>query len=75
MPVEPKPKPVEEIKVEPEKPKSQINDLLSIAIHNVDFSSKELSQQLNGLSEITNTARTDDQAIQVKKNFDSFCKI
>ena len=61
------------------EPKSLINEHLSAAIQNVDFSSEGLSQQLNKLSEITITARTDKQAIQVNFleiwKFSNFLKI
>ena len=55
------------VKVEPEKPKSKINEKLSAGIEKVDFSYDTVTKELDELSEITKMAKKDDQADPVWK--------
>ena len=50
------------VKVEPEKPKSKINEKLSAGIEKVDFSYDTVTKELDELNEITKMAKKDDQA-------------
>ena len=60
--VKPEEKPVI---IEREAPKSQINEELRAALDAVDFSSPNLSQQLDELSGVTVRAKNDSNADQV----------